>query len=715
MLGEDVNGIVGELQLIDEAGQVAIEIKEVHFESLGNDVSRRIEENIDDWLYELKWRPKEHLPDTSASRAPRSWLIFADCGGVGRSLQQILEARGETVTLVSRGIAYERVDSGHVRIRADRPEDLGRLFESATASAQPCCGLVYLWSLDASLREDATAASMEGAQTLGCIGVLNVVQEMARAQWREPPRLWVVTRGAQAAGDSSIPLNLAQAPLWGLGRVIAQEHPGLWGGLLDLEPKSSRNDAAHQLSQEIRNPDGEDQVAFRHRHRLVARLARRRQSSVRETPLRWRADGSYLITGGLGDLGLVVARWMVAQGARRLILLGRTKLPPRSSWSSLEIEGRSARQIVAIRELEDLGTSVHLVTADVADEKQLSAFVEQYRAEGWPPIRGVVHAAGVLQDGLLLQLDGAAMNKVLRPKMIGGWLLHRLLREAPLDFFIVFSSAGSLMGQPGQANYAAANAFLDALAHHRRAQGLTALSINWGAWADSGFAQTAGGKLLTKRLALLGIAAMAPKRALEVMERLLREDATQVVAIPVNWRQYRELYPPGTESRLLSELAHEEAASPLRTVHPGEKLGSILEAEPADRAQLLQSYVSEQVARVLGLSTSQLDIQQPLTNLGLDSLMAVELKNRIATDLGVNVPMVKFLQGFSVAQAGTQLLDQLTAQSNGSSNLQSPALTPARERDSDAIDGDLLSNLDQLSDEQVNSMLTDMLTKDAVT
>ncbi len=714
VLDKDVNGAVGELQLIDEAGRVSIEIKGVGFESLSNDGRRGLEENIDDWLYELKWQPKERLPDTSSSPGPRSWLIFADCGGVGQSLRQILEARGETVTLVSRGIAYDRVERGHVRIRADRPEDLARLFDSAIASAQPCRGIVYLWSLDASLPEDATAASMEGAQTLGCVGVLQVVQEMARAQWREQPRLWLVTRGAQAAGDSSVPLNLAQAPLWGLGRVIAQEHPGFWGGLVDLEPKSSRNDAAHQLSQEMFSPDGEDQVAFRHRHRLVARLARKRQPNVRETPMRWRADGSYLITGGLGDLGLMVARWMVAQGARRLILMGRTKLPPRSSWKSLETGSSLSRQIAAIRELEDLGTSVHLISADVADEKQLSAFLEQYRTEGWPPIRGVVHAAGVLRDGLLLQLDGAAMNEVLRPKMIGGWLLHRLLREAPLDFFIVFSSAGSLMGQPGQGNYAAANAFLDALAHHRRARGLTALSINWGAWAGSGLAQTAGGKLLTKRLALLGIAAMTPQRALEVMGRLLREDATQVVAIPVNWRQYFELYPPGTESALLSQLANEEAASPLQTAHPGEKRASILDADPAQRAQLLQSYVSEQVARVLGLSTSQLDIQQPLTNLGLDSLMAVELKNRISADLGINVPMVKFLQGFSVVQAGTQLLDQLTAQSERASDLQ-PSVLQAPERDSDAIDEDLLSNLDQFSDEQVNSMLTDMLTKDAVT
>jgi len=709
VVDEHAGRIVGELRLLDEAGQVVVEILEAHFDSLGEG----LKENLDDWLYELKWQPKERASENISASSPGTWLIFADSSGVGESLQQILQGHGEKGILVSRGSAYERTDSMHVCIRPDQPEDIRRLYESAIDRAQPVCrGIVHLWSLDASLPETATAAAMEAAQSLGCANALLLLQEMAGVQWREPPRLWLVTRGAQAAGEDSLPIDLAQAPIWGLGRVIAQEHPAFWGGLVDLESKSSPAEgAAHQLWKEISAPDGESQVALRNGKRLVARLARKRQSTVRATPLRWRSDGTYLITGGLGGLGLKVARWMVAEGARRLILLGRTQLPPRSSWSSLETGSRLARQIAAIRELEESGAGVQLVSADVADEKQMSAFVEQFQAEGWPPIRGVVHAAGVLHDGLLLQLDAAAMSKVLRPKMAGGWLLHRLLREAPLDFFVVFSSAGSLMGQPGQGNYAAANAFLDALAHHRRAQGLPALSINWGAWAELGFAETEGGKSLTRRLALLGIRSMPPKRALEVMGRLLREDATQVVALPVNWRQYHEFYQAGTEPPLLAELANEEAAGRPQATHSGEKRSAILDAAPGERPQLIQSYVTEQVARVLGLSSSQLDVQQPLTNLGLDSLMAVELKNRISADLGVNVPMVKFLQGFSVAQAAMQLLDQLTAEVEG----QSEPRPVARARGDSGADEDVLAGIDKLSEEQVNSMLADLLTKDAVT
>ena len=438
----------------------------------------------------------------------------------------------------------------------------------------------------------------------------------------------------------------------------------------------------------------------------MARLVRQRRSVAQASRLRWRTDGSYLISGGLGDLGLLVARWMVEQGARRLILLGRTRLPPRSSWSSVESGSRLARQIDAIRELKSLGASVRLAPVDVADEGELTGFLDEYRAEGWPPIRGVVHAAGVLQDGLLVQLDAAALTTVLRPKMMGGWLLHRLLQHDALDFFVLFSSAGSVLGQPGQGNYAAANAFLDALAHHRQAQGQPALSINWGAWAGRGFAVSDGGKRLAARLALLGIGSIAPERAVELLGRLLEQSAAQIVAVPVDWKRYREFYPAGSASPLLSELAREAAEATGPAGRTSETRDTLLAADPAERRQLLQAYLCGQVARVLGLSPAKLDIHQPLIEFGLDSLMTVELKNRIAVDLKVNVPIAKFLQGFSVDQAVTQVLDQLAAEAA----YLAPALAPAGGQMGGGRDAErLLASLDELSDEQVGSLLTELL------
>ena len=207
---------------------------------------------------------------------PRSWLIFTDSSGVGEALAALLSAQGERGILVARGESYEHTDGEHFRIRPERPEDMRQLFE-ALVSDQPCRGIVHLWSLDSPLAAEITVASLEAAQTLGCGSVLTLVQELAQAQWRDLPRLWLVTRGAQAAEEEPVPLAVAQAPLWGLGRVIAQEHPTLWGGLVDLEPRVALPDvAARQLCEEISSSDGEDQLAFRQGRRYVARLVRKR-------------------------------------------------------------------------------------------------------------------------------------------------------------------------------------------------------------------------------------------------------------------------------------------------------------------------------------------------------------------------------------------------------------------------------------------------------
>jgi myxalamid-type polyketide synthase MxaE and MxaD len=705
----DGDGAIGEVRLVDDAGRIAAEITGLRFDYLGTDTHRATADRSDDWLYEFQWRLETPAANVSLPpRDPARWLIFADRGGVADGLIDLLEARGEACISVAPGDSFGRVDDKHFRIRPDRPEDIRQILASAPVTGQPVRRrIVHLWSLDIAPLEETGTASLDGAVRLGCDNVLLLAQELARIDGPDFPSLWLVTRGAQAAGDESSPISVAQSPLWGLGRVIAQEHPQIWGGLVDLDPGAVQSGvAAQQLDAEIARGDRDEQVAFRAGQRLVGRLARHRPTKPNRPAMRWRADGAYLISGGLGDLGLLVARRMVERGARRLILLGRTELPPRTEWSAAEPGSRLARQVSAIQGLEALGASVHLAPVDVADEGALEGFLKFYRAERWPPIRGVIHAAGVLRDGLIVQLDAAALDAVLRPKALGGWSLHNALRGEPLDFFVMFSSAGSVIGQPGQGNYAAANAFLDALAHHRRALGLPALSIDWGAWAGEGFADTAGGRRLAARLALMGIGSIEPRHALEALGRLLDRDTTQIVAVPVDWKRYRENGSAGIASPLLSELTSELAAAVRVSGHTSERRDALLAADPAERGELLRRYLTEQVARVLGISPSKLDLEQPLSNLGLDSLMAVELKNRIAMDLLVNVPIAKFLQGFSVDQAVTQVLEQLATEPS------SPSMSPVSKFVDAGEEGDadrLLANLAQLSDEEVDALLNDIL------
>ncbi|HEY0602496.1 MAG TPA: type I polyketide synthase, partial [Herpetosiphonaceae bacterium] len=478
-------GISGELHLCDEHGRVVMAALGVRAQALG-DATGDTGRSVGDTLYQLDWLPQALSADAEVLAAPSSWLIFADRQGLGAALAQELERRGATSVLVVPDETYHfDPDRRSCRLNPADNEHFDRLLATLSVERLPIRGIVQLWGLDAAADHALTVPDLEQAQLYGCIATLHLLQALDRAGWSEQPRLWLVTRGTQAVGETD-DVTLAQAPLWGMARVIAYEHRSVWGGIIDLDSTPAADEPA-LLANELARSSGSDQIALREHGRFVAQLTRA-GGGASSVPLKLRADGSYLITGGLGGLGLVVARWLAEHGARRLILMGRTQLPGRAMWRQIDAESPIGHQVAAIRELESLGVTVHLAAVDVGDPVQLAAFLQEFQQEGWPAIRGVIHAAGMLRDRTILQLDAETFHQVLRPKIAGAWLLHTLLKDAPLDFFVLFSSVASLLGSVSQGNYAAANAFLDALAHHRRARGLPALSINWGPWAEIGMA-----------------------------------------------------------------------------------------------------------------------------------------------------------------------------------------------------------------------------------
>jgi acyl transferase domain-containing protein len=370
---------------------------------------------------------------------------------------------------------------------------------------------------------------------------------------------------------------------------------------------------------------------------------------------RMRQEGTYLVTGGLGGLGLEVARWMVDRGARRVVLVGRTGLPENGSRPA--DDPRAA----AVRRLEELGATVRVAAVDVSEEDQLRSLLESLDADGWPPVAGVVHAAGVLAYRPLVDLTPAELRAVMRPKVLGAWLLHSLLRDVPLDFFLLFSSASGLLSSPLLGGYAAANAFLDALAHDRRAQGLPALSIDWGFWAGVGMAadhRRAEGRDLAPQ----GIGSFSVAQGLEVLDTLLAGSPPQVAAIAVDWHGWRRAHPMAAAAPFLSDLAASETAG--ATEPPAEPdtgvaltREALRDAPPGDRPPLLERYVLAQAVGVLGRPASGLSPSSPLNRAGLDSLMALELTNRVRADLGVSVPVLSLLRGASVSELVAVVLE----------------------------------------------------------
>ena len=336
---------------------------------------------------------KSDTVDPRASGEGGTWLILADEGGVGVSLSRRLAVCGMRTVLVSRSSSFSRRGEDEFAIDPGEPGHYRRLVELVSAEGAPLRGVLHLWSLDATDVDRLTTEALLSDSTTLSASLLYLTQALAAALLRIPPRLWLVTRGSQSVGDDSGPLQLAQVTVRGLGRVIALEYPEMWGGMLDLEPGPAEEAAAF-LPLELLESDGEDAIAYRAGTRFVARLARCQPRAVQETAI--RPDGTYLVTGGFGALGLETARWLVNRGARHLALLGRHG--PTSPESVRDVES-----------LERTGARIYTGKVDVADEAAVRGVLADLRRD-WPPLRGVIHAAGLPGYRPVAEMDRPALE-----------------------------------------------------------------------------------------------------------------------------------------------------------------------------------------------------------------------------------------------------------------------------------------------------------------
>ncbi|MCH7883941.1 MAG: SDR family NAD(P)-dependent oxidoreductase [Planctomycetes bacterium] len=932
--------------------------------------------------------PDKPSPAEMTSIEPGSWLVLSDDGGVGSDLAQGLRDRGHTVVNVLRGDCSGDSEDGSIRVRPSRKDEMQHVVAKALAASPKLLGVVHLWSLDLPTGAATDLASLETARTEVCASILHLVQCLADADTSQPPRLILVTRGAESVGAAQAEAAVSQAPLWGLGRVIMAEHPQLRCKLIDLDPDE---DCAAALVIEALTDDAEEEVALRgevrHVHRLtrvapdmlaplkeagsragarsyhvavpargsledfpllpttrtapeageieieiyasglnfkdvmlalglypedaleggftgrslgmecagrivalgdgveglnvgdaviacgpgtlrshltlnarlvahmppdlsfeeaatipiafltayyalhnLARLERGervlihaatggvglaavqlaqrigaeifttagtdekrellkalgvphvmnsrtltfaeevmertngegvdvvlnslagdaipkslavlrpygrfveigkrdiyedskvglrsfrnnlslfvldmdglyaqrpdaarevfdqvlklvgnkalrplphrvfpveriseafrhmaqakhigkvvvslRDASVRvaEPPpakVEFQSDGTYLITGGLGGFGLALARWLARHGAGRLVLMSRRGAVDEKTQAAIDA-------------IEADGACVTIVQGDVSRQEDVRNVLAKI-SESMPPLRGLFHAAMVLDDAPIQSLNGERLAKVMAPKVEGAWNLHLLTRELPLDYFVLFSSMASQMGNPGQANYAAANAFLDSLAHYRRARELPALTVNWGALADVGY--VADNPDIAKRLEAYGVKPLAVEQMLSTLAMLLQRQAVQVSVGQFDWRRLTRAINVASSPRF-ADLVAEQGDDDLAGGGLFD-LGALLQAEPAQRLEILEGRLRDQLARVLGTTAGRLDVNQSLMSLGVDSLMAVEIRNRIRAELGVDVPPAKFMEGISVRGMASFVLARL--------------------------------------------------------
>ncbi len=609
----------------------------LRLEQLGGHVTG----DVRHWLFRQTWKPEDRLPAPPARQ--RRWLLVAEDEVLSREVAALLQRAGMPVAVVPAGEVA--CAAGESMLGAALREDRQQLVE-----------VLYLPGVADPPAEPSSAsiAALERA--------VRLIQLLDRFD-AAPRRCWFVTRGARAvgAGDGQR-LSLAQAPLWGLGAAVAVEHPSLWGGCIDLDPQMSAGDSAACVVAEV-GAGGAAAVAFRAGQRYSPGLDEA-GGAGEASPVCFRTDATYLVTGGLGGIGLQVAKWMISRGARRLAILGRTQPPARALWGAMDERSPGYALVRGVQMLEGLGASVHYAAVDLADAGRLEAFLQSFRAEGWPAIRGVFHAAGAIDDRLIGDLEPSQLRAVMAGKAVGAWQLHRLLPR--LDIFVLFSSVASLLPQPGQASYAAANAFLDALAHARRADGQAAHSINWAVWDGVGFAATTGGAEAKRQLQGIGIEPLAPGKGTAALEAVIARADAQIAVLPLDRGRLRDaLAACDRGSRTL--LAPLGETRPALAAAEGEADAAAVESfatllsrqDPARRNRLLQERLAGHAAAVLKLGAGRLDPRSPLGSYGLNSLMAMELRNRLEIDLDLPISATALWNYPSVAALAEHLLGRL--------------------------------------------------------
>ncbi len=644
-------GPIVDIRVVDEAGRPIATVEGLSLRALRADRLGEDDSSDAPALYHVEWEARARsAPVERIPRAPGAWLVFTGADGVGERCAAELRRRGEHCHIVSPGHSFTRKGGQAWTIDPRRPEHFRRLLGDVARWEQvPLHGSLFLWPTETGASETLTVAELERAEAYGAGAALFLVQALvnARSENRDSGRVWLVTRTAQLPVRGAGPVSPPQALLWGLGRTVALEAPAIWGGLVDLSPAG--NDPASEaaaVAAEIFESDGESQIALRDGTRYVARLRRLDADKAPVRHARFRTDGTYLITGGLGMLGLRTAQRLVAShGVRSLVLVGRRR-PTRRV------------QATALAALRARGARVRVVAADIAREADVRRVLRSLR--GLPPLRGVFHGAGVLDDAVLARMTWSQFTRVTAAKVRGSWLLHHHTRTMPLDFFVLHSSLLSVTGSAGQANYTAANAFLDALVDHRRALGLPATAFNWGPWAEAGMARSTGGRGEAMWKAR-GVRYLAPESAAQTLDFALRRGLAHVAMAAIDWPTFVAELPAGGApfyANVHATSAASVATGPARVADAvTDRLRS---AAPGDRRGIVLEVVRRHVMTELGFD-ELIDTRQPLSELGLDSLMSVNVANRLEAALGMPVPVVKLIRGPSIER----LVDGLMAGLDG--------------------------------------------------
>ncbi|WP_151732841.1 type I polyketide synthase ['Paenibacillus yunnanensis' Narsing Rao et al. 2020] len=633
--------IAGDIRILDESGYTVAEVDNFVARAMERSEEQAVpgESALNEWFYGIGWKaqePAEDEPLLTARSDYRDWIILCDEAGTGREIAARLTAEGHNCTLfygdyqLAEGRDADRV------IQSNNEADYQKIISRMDKNVE--YGVLHLWSLDIRSTDDMGGEDIEAAKPKAVNSIrylLNALNEQGCKY-----RAWMVTRGAVSVLADE-PADVLQGAAIGMCRVISHsECVGSWGASIDMDDYPETLDL---LVQDLSNYSREDQIAYRSGIRYVARLEHI-YGLDGGVPVQLHGNKIYLVTGAMGSLGQITVRWMAGKGARHFVLIGRTPYPDKAGRGRIEPGHRLYDSVQFVRELEREGCTVRMAALDVADEAAVRQLAADLQAEEAMPVGGIVHIAGVVRDRLMMQMEESEFHEVFDTKAKGAWTLSKVFEEANLDFFLMYSSTGSVVTAVGQVNYAAGNSFLDTLAYYRRSKGMPAISLGWGPW---GVGMVKEHNLIDHYKYQRGMNPIYAIGGMQALERVFGQKQCHVVIGEADWPLALQNYPG--KPALYNHLALEskDTASEAQ----GADLFAMLAGAAGEEEQIsiVEDFFAGIIAETVHAQKESLDLNDPVSAIGVDSIIATEIRNLINKNAGINLSIVDILGGTSIA------------------------------------------------------------------
>jgi acyl transferase domain-containing protein/NAD(P)-dependent dehydrogenase (short-subunit alcohol dehydrogenase family)/acyl carrier protein len=623
------SGVAGDIEVYNEKGETVFKIEKIMARLTDRDsLLREVDKTGDRLLYSVKWMEKAGNAMDIKADSNEKIVLFGNDAPVVNRFRESFGSYGIDTVKVMQGDGYTELQDDEYVVSCTNKGDFEKLLRRITSRhGNKKYRLVYLSTCDEAAMNQVNSEELRTRAEKDCSGLLYLVQAITELNHIPQMTLKVVTNNVHPLGGAAI--SIYQSTLWGFSEVIRLEHPPVWEGILDTDVTMLQSNV-DEIIREIKN-GADGQVVLRDRKRYTPRLAKGAENpGGSDAPaISVRGDAAYMIAGGTGTIGQAYAEYLIEKGAKNIVLLSRS--------------GAEGELLEKVNAWEAGGIHVRLEKADISIEADVTAAVQKLKQDGIS-VKGLVHAAGTLEDRMIKDQTWRSFERLFETKLRGTYNLHNALKDEDLDFFIMNSSITSVVGNVGQANYAAANYFTDIFAQYRRSLGMPAMSICWGPWAGTGM--SVKNEAAIRNIELKGIRSMSGELGKKMMDRVFHKDFPSVVIADANWELFGERTGVEEVTEFLGDFITKEKASEESGKKEGDKeeiLAKLKALEPGDRSGYLLSRLLEITAKTMGSSSADsVSPDSTFMEQGVDSLMIFSLRNQIAALIDVQVDISVF-------------------------------------------------------------------------